>query len=61
VHNQQLLGLDVNNLAFSCYLHQKFFNYHLFRAGHSMNITPAAIPVVSGQATRTQKINNKMK
>ena len=25
-------GLDVSNLAFSCYLKQKFFNQHLCRA-----------------------------
>jgi len=25
-------GLDIYFLAFSCYLHQKFFNQHLFRA-----------------------------
>jgi hypothetical protein len=37
-------GLDVSNLAFSCYLHHKFFNRLLFRAGRSMNATPAQSP-----------------
>ncbi len=40
VHYHHLFGLDVNNLAFSCYLHQKFFNQHLFRAGQ------ASIPIL---------------
>jgi hypothetical protein len=37
--------LDVGNLAFSCYLHFRFFNRFLFRAGRSMNATPAQSPV----------------
>jgi hypothetical protein len=37
--------LIVNNLAFSCYLHHQFSNRLLFRAGRSMNATPAQSPV----------------
>jgi len=32
-------GLDIYYLAFCCYLHQKFFNQHLFGAGFSEYIT----------------------
>jgi hypothetical protein len=43
-------GLDVSNLAFSSYLHHQFFNQLLFRAGRSMNATPAQSPVRKAHA-----------